>query len=373
MSQPQNIPALTSLRFFAAAAIFALHASQFAGFPTSDFMGFTLNQGVAFFYVLSGFILHYNYRSRLQDINLASFFVLRFARIWPLHVVTLVGAAALAWSDIVSWYYGHLSPYSLASIIFLLHAWSADNAVYFAINGVSWSISAEMFFYACFVPLALCIKRKPVITCIAYLFLLALYVIIVWEHASLRALTDALLSVNPFFRLIDFIIGILGAELLLRRKHSPDKSKLQMTCTEFLVLAAVILANFFNHAAVTVGIENIYPPLRAIAYTSLTDPFFIVLICVFAHSKGLVSRLLNYKALVVLGQWSFAIYLVHQPLQRFISVHLTGFTPWAMTAAAVVATLVVSAVCHYWVELPAYGLVKRLLARKANRVAHAAA
>ncbi|WP_415769283.1 acyltransferase family protein [Pseudomonas sp. LB3P38] len=369
MPEPRNIPALTSLRFFAAAAIFALHTTQFSGFPTSDFLGFTLPQGVAFFYVLSGFILHYNYRSRLQNINWASFFVLRFARIWPLHVVTLAGAAALAWSDMLSWYHGYLSPYSLASIILLLHAWSVNSAVYFAINGVSWSISVEMFFYASFIPLAFCIKRKPIITCLAYLCFLALYIIIVWETPSLRTLKDALLSINPFFRLIDFIVGILGAELLIRRKHRPDNSTLQMTCTELLVLAAVIFANFFNQTAVTIGIL----PLRTIAYTSLTDPFFIVMICIFAHSKGLVSRLLNYKALVVLGQWSFAIYLVHQPLQRFISVHLASYSPWTMTAFAIVATLVVSAACHYWVELPAYGLVKRLVAHKANRTAYAGA
>ena len=38
---------------------------------------------------------------------------------------------------------------------------------------------------------------------------------------------------------------------------------------------------------------------------------FVVLVWVFAGEDGALSRLLDHRALVTLGRWSFAIYMVH--------------------------------------------------------------
>src|SRR5690242_12787179 len=82
------LPALTSLRFLAALAVFLHHAGLFAD-------GFF---GVTFFFVLSGFILTYNYRRTLADGGRGAvwdFYVARFARVYPLHIFALI--AALPW------------------------------------------------------------------------------------------------------------------------------------------------------------------------------------------------------------------------------------------------------------------------------------
>lgn len=53
--------------------------------------------GVSFFFVLSGFIIAYNYQKKLSESKMTkrSFWVARIARIYPLHVLTLLIAAAL--------------------------------------------------------------------------------------------------------------------------------------------------------------------------------------------------------------------------------------------------------------------------------------
>ncbi len=74
--------------------------------------------GVSFFYVLSGFILYYNY----VDLTDRGFFwVARFARIWPVHIFTLVLIFCVL---PFNWLDGHASwEITLPANILLLHAW----------------------------------------------------------------------------------------------------------------------------------------------------------------------------------------------------------------------------------------------------------
>jgi peptidoglycan/LPS O-acetylase OafA/YrhL len=52
--------------------------------------------GVSFFFILSGFILAYNYRdSMLNQISNSNFYIARIARIYPLHLLTLLIAVPL--------------------------------------------------------------------------------------------------------------------------------------------------------------------------------------------------------------------------------------------------------------------------------------
>src|SRR5258708_33278248 len=93
-----DLPPLTGLRFFAAFFILLGHATpmmlKFTPSPqlvinvTNSF----LEVGMELFFVLSGFVIHYNYAAvgRLPNSqNLARFYIARFARIYPLYVLFL--------------------------------------------------------------------------------------------------------------------------------------------------------------------------------------------------------------------------------------------------------------------------------------------
>lgn len=84
-----KLDALTSIRFIAATLIVIGHAHNTfgsAGIATT----FALGQGVSIFFVLSGFILAYNYNGRLGNLReVFKFFLARFARLWPLHIVSI--------------------------------------------------------------------------------------------------------------------------------------------------------------------------------------------------------------------------------------------------------------------------------------------
>ena len=92
MAEPSDrrLPALTGLRFFAAACIVVLHNRGFFGVPADFGVPFAFVQAVTLFFMLSGFILAYNYPSFPTRSAVLRFWLARWARIWPAHVAALV-------------------------------------------------------------------------------------------------------------------------------------------------------------------------------------------------------------------------------------------------------------------------------------------
>src|SRR4051812_12601392 len=91
------IKPLTSLRFIFALMVFACHLpynkienTVFVSLYNQFFYEGYL--GVSFFFILSGFILALNYKGPIIEnkLNYSDFYIGRFARIYPLHFLTLL-------------------------------------------------------------------------------------------------------------------------------------------------------------------------------------------------------------------------------------------------------------------------------------------
>ena len=93
------INTLTSLRILFALMVFGAHCYVLdPSFDTHFFKeGFV---GVSFFFILSGFIIAYNYEEKLLEkiTTKRTFWVARIARIYPLHLLTLL-IAAFPWAS----------------------------------------------------------------------------------------------------------------------------------------------------------------------------------------------------------------------------------------------------------------------------------
>ncbi|TRZ66634.1 MAG: acyltransferase [Rhodocyclaceae bacterium] len=117
-----RIAALTGLRFFAASAIVLYHLPGQLGLPIGAFAGIPLNQGVSFFYVLSGFILQHSYRQRLgleRRITTTQFIALRFFRLWPCHIAVIALLIAIGGKSILDYFLQTFSTGQLFAAIFL--------------------------------------------------------------------------------------------------------------------------------------------------------------------------------------------------------------------------------------------------------------
>ena len=79
-------------------------------------------------------------------------------------------------------------------------------------------------------------------------------------------------------------------------------------------------------------------------------------------SAGLLNRLLSLRALVYFGEISFAIYMLHQPIERFVDSHRLIANTVLRTAAVAISVMFVAALSFQLIERPINRIARRLLA-----------
>jgi len=319
---PGRLEPLTSLRFFAAAAI-VLHHTQEVWVPTGFWLPFLLDQAVAFFFVLSGFILTYAYPELPTRTERRRFWLARLARIWPAHATAFALLfVLLADPGGVGTGAGRVGVALLN--LSMLHAWIPVEAINFSYNGPSWSISTEFGFYVLFPFL---IQRLRNTWWWKLVGTGALVAALCWVCDAIGASDPGfaiLIYVNPLARAFEFTLGMCTALLLPTLGARLRGRAALATAFEVAVLAAM-LANA-AHAARTVHawraggwIGNAFA--LWLVHGGMGCIPFASVVLIFACGAGWISRLLSVRLLVLLGEISFTMYLLHQILLRLIGAH----------------------------------------------------
>ena len=343
------INTLTSLRFIFAMMVFWAHCYVIDPFFDIHFFkeGFV---GVSFFFVLSGFIIAYNYQKRLSEkkITKRTFWVARIARIYPLHWLTLFIAAALGYyvtgSGAADWW-----KHFFASLT-LTNAYIPQNSYFFSFNSPSWSLCCEQLFYICFPFLVPLTKNYRKLLCIFVIYaILAIAGMYFTPEESIKGYW----YVNPLTRLPDFIVGILLFQLYGYLK-TKDITSCQGSIIEILSIA--VFLGFYLYAA---EIPKVY---RYSCYYWLPVAFVLIS---FSLQKGMVSRLLSHRLLVIGGEISYSFYLIHLLVllpyaewQKGSDYHIS----WYISIPVLFCiTILLSLLSYYYFEKPANKLVKTLL------------
>jgi peptidoglycan/LPS O-acetylase OafA/YrhL len=116
------------------------------------------NLAVPGFFILSGFVLALNYLESFRKIELDTiiqFWLLRLARIYPVHIATIIAVAVAGGLLHYLGLLDNLAPYSLSELlrnVLLVHMWRPVAKLSW--NYPSWSISSEWFAYLLFPVLA---------------------------------------------------------------------------------------------------------------------------------------------------------------------------------------------------------------------------
>lgn len=329
---------LTSLRFFAAAAIVVAHLQNAFGFSASPA---NLSVAISFFFVLSGFILTYRYPVLRGRRAIGRFYLARVARIWPLHVATLIVAVLLAGTPFV------LSGEFLANL-FLVQAWSPVVVQAMSFNGVAWTISDEAFFYL-LLPLVVLSWRSRLVLSIASVAFCAGVLVIGSQmvgDAPMEPMTEpswyTVAHVNPAMRFLEFLIGCLACRLY-QSARSPRLPFLLWTLLEAICIAALLFAVFRGYL-----VQGwLYPYVSPLTYYWMLHagaaPVLALVILCFAHEGGFFSRILQNPALVLLGEISFSTYMIHQLLIRWWLRQGWADTSWNLPSLlALVATIYIA-------------------------------
>ncbi|HVE22194.1 MAG TPA: acyltransferase [Acidocella sp.] len=320
-----RLDALTSLRFFAAAMIGIGHAHPLFGSLGLAY-ALSLDQGVSFFFVLSGFILAYNYPDVERDV--ASFYKARFARIWPLHVVAILLLPLL----VRTWNPGGLSPMGKIYVgignLLLIQSWVPLRDSYLTFNGVAWSISTEAAFYL-FFPIATVLMKRNIGLPMAISAALTAFFIcatIYWKipiDSSLPFSAMGTLYVNPLARLFEFVLGMAACRAYFYIRPGLPTNRIFWTVAEaVLVLASVASMHWIPRLPLRIIFpSHAAPVIQYYLDNSGSAPVFAALIVACGVGAGFISRFLACRALVFLGEVSFAFYLVHATVLLWLTKH----------------------------------------------------
>lgn len=335
----QKLPSLTAGRGIAALLVAVHHACLVWGGILAP-VGNVGWLGVSYFYILSGFVLTWSFA---PERSTREFYLNRVARIYPLHIITLAISliAFLLIRDPLAGYKGNVL--GTISQLFLIHDWLPGHPqVRQAWNGVSWSLSAEFFFYVV-APFLLKwsgkAKNSTLVNVSAALYLLTTFGGIASVHFHADRIYD-FLQYHPIARLPEFIYGIAAARLLQRGaqiKASP-------------LLKFIAFAPLFMYI-----VDNEHR--NAILMINLCVPAFILFIQSGATNdiKGKYSAL-NHSFFEKIGEASFSLYMTHAlilGIMAKIVVALNIHTHAIYLIAIFLATsLAVSFIFYKFIELP---------------------
>jgi peptidoglycan/LPS O-acetylase OafA/YrhL len=382
MSVKRQIPALTGLRFFLALWVLTYHQAPpiktILQGPLLEATSSILHTGysaVTAFFVLSGFVLAYNYdpaRFAVPD-EKRRFAIARFSRIYPAYVLALVPLLPLfvyrlnkgieqappwmEWSGLV------LS-------LLLLQAWLPQTALLW--NYPGWSLSNEAFFYACYPSLATFIARirrpRALVSASAILWALscAAPLIAIWapvyHWGDLPATTSTLpgdvsvwaniIRYNPLLRLPEFCGGIVLANIYLA-----VRGRFENKGTRFYLPSVVLILLLLTQAS-----HIPYPLL----HNGLALPLFEALILGLALGGGFLARILSYSLLEFLGNASYTMYILHVPIYYWLGLvftHILGRAPegWLWFGTSITMVILISCFFLKFIEGPLHRALRNAL------------
>jgi len=338
-----RLPAVTGVRFVAASHVVLLHYLPkyqllLAPWWVQNIVGAGY-VGVDLFFILSGFVLAYTYLRPLDGprVDARRFWAARFARIYPLYALSLALAAAF-WLPAFLAQGGSkrdalLFPLAAAA---MLQAWSPKIAT--VVNYPAWSLSIEAFFYLSFPLLAPPFARlrgRALVAAAGLLWLGALAAPLLYtglnpdgigagipDHPArwLRAVIY-----DPVTRLPEFLLGVTLAVGYLRRRELAPSRWVGGALTVAPVLAILLVLSFSSRLPFVV------------LHNGLLAPLFACLLYGLALGRGPVVWVLSRPLLVVLGEASYAVYLLQDPIWNVV-VHAawplvspgTSGDPWVL-------------------------------------------
>jgi peptidoglycan/LPS O-acetylase OafA/YrhL len=325
---------------------------------------------VGVFFLLSGFILAYSYDlgPEWDGGRRRTFWAARVARIYPVYLLALVLAVPSLVAGIVKggggFHPGRLL-FEWATILLLVQAW-IPGGLFLVVP--AWSLSVEAFFYLCF-PFAgrhlwKLQKRSSLVLAILGFWLLEIfgsYLIARFRapwflHPSV--LPDdrwsEIIKFNPLMRLPEFLAGIVVCKLFQSLVREPWRGVTVGTGQRLYVpgMGIILLTTMFaDRLPIPMLHDGLYLPGTAMMLVGL------------ALGGGAIAEALSWRWMVLLGQASFAMYILHMPILSYVVAAGKRLPGGALAGQAEVflpVVIVVSVVAFKKVEEPS----RRFLLRK---------
>jgi len=343
------LKALTSLRFFAAIHVVVYHMltdSAYAAVPLLHNFVASGYTGIFLFFILSGFILAYNYR---EVPDRRQFWVSRFARIYPVYLLVLLFGFAYVLAPATP-------PTSyiwirLGLSATLLQAWYAPFVDSF--NPPGWTLSVEAFFYLLF-PFVLAPLRRAgraifLAWCAVYLAVFCVPLLLRWwmplSQTPLEAAHFLVRGTIPPLHLPMFLIGVYLGMSYLKRAGGDGGGRVALVAAAGASLVLLCWAPA--------------PLLLPIRTWLLIVAYAALIYCLARVRRGWLTS----RVMVLGGEISFSIYILQMPVMRAVLAvtRRLGIGYYGGVAAVLVTLIPLSFLAYRFVELPARVAIRKLL------------
>jgi len=299
--------------------------------------------GVHAFWCISGFIFFWKYGDAIANgmTSARTFFILRFSRLYPLHLATLLIVALL--QATYAWHAGKYFVYQANDLgNFVLQLFMASNWLQQSVesfDGPVWSVSVEIVVYFLFFSvtrrfgssflvqaaiasaalLAAVLLRgsPPILICVLYFFLGS---VTAWVHRQrFSRLTDLAVSAVSLFALLVVLASMVALAFGFGRVHSE---------TSMLVGLPAALLLLSRHFSPPSQVRSMLATLGNLTYASylLQFPFQLALVLLFAALGKHVPMyeawffIAYFTAILLLSRYCFSRFEV--PAQRKIRAAL---------------------------------------------------
>ncbi|HYH68822.1 MAG TPA: acyltransferase [Urbifossiella sp.] len=390
-SSRPRLEALTGLRYVAALTVLLAHMGH--NLPATLYgveLSVLSTIGMPLFFTLSGFLMAYNYAAPFQNNfrrTLWTYYVARVARIYPVYALCLL--ISFGW---MGCFFNELKdrPADVATTLAyqgtLTHSWvhvlvfqdhHTPRTVCAGYLGVSWSVSTEAFFYLVFPLLALPLARFVTgrgrmlagAAAVYAAYLVASYLIYLrippeqFGYPQGNARWWWKIYLCPYIRFGEFLIGALAGQYFLLRADRPPATGARWWAGAALLTAATVLLVGANYRVMLPGLWGAGPTPKAVqmaAANVLYAPLCAVIIYQLAALPSVAQRALGCRPMVVLGEMSYCLYLLHPLAQGLFYPRAAGEGPLTAPHVVVYNNLVMVVVLHlmclgmyrYW-EVPA--------------------
>jgi peptidoglycan/LPS O-acetylase OafA/YrhL len=304
---------------------------------------------VGFFFLISGFILAYNYADR-PTLSRRRFYIARFSRVYPVYFLVLALSIPFLRQE-----WGAHSPrdFFLGLVLtpFALQGWSPILATFW--NTVGWTLPAELMLYVAFPYILRFIRSHAhrletpgrIIAAILLLWVVGIlphicYTIFNPDHLTAPATRYTYaywlraLKYTPPAYLCTFTAGIL-----LARLH--NVLKLTTVHRGLLAFAGLFALGLYLALA-----APLVP--YVLVHGSLLLPLFSMILLGLA-GPNLIASAFAWRPIVLLGETTFALYLLHFNAFTLIHLynlperlHVTRFDPWISYAFIMFLAVIVT-------------------------------
>jgi len=317
-----RIEALTFFRFFAALIVVIFHYGKETKLVTYA-KPFIISgpQMVSFFFVLSGFVLmisHYNKKNE----TFTSFYASRAVRLAPIYIISLLLTSYFTFGKGIN----NIKAFVLS--LTFLQSWFPPYPL--SINSPAWAMSVEVFFYISFPLILLIIKKCDIKPVWLILFSLSIYIFTQSILSNLLgtnfydgfpSTSHDLIFYFPLSHACSFLLGVAGGYVCIKNeKYILSQGPLSLTILIVVLFSTYLLLQYPN------AIRMVFDFPIAFG-SSFYGLIFLILILSIAFSNNFITRLLSLPIFIILGEASYSMYILQQPLRivyrSYIAEYLT--------------------------------------------------